>query len=537
MKFRNPILPGFHPDPTICRVGEDYYLVTSTFEYFPGLPIFHSLDLVHWRQIGHVIHRPTQLSLDGLQPSKGLYAPTLRYHNGTFYVINTLVPNLENPVSPCGNFIVTATDPAGPWSDPYWLDPDWSADGAPGIDPSLLFDDDGRAWYTGNRIPPAGESYTGHREIWLQELDLDTMQLTGPKYSLWDGAAKGAIHAEAPHLYKIDGMYYLLIAEGGTDAYHAVTMARSKSVTGPYVSCGRNPILTHRDRGYFSSIAATGHADLIETHNGEWWLVALGVRPYSDPFEPGYYYNLGRETFLAPVRWEMDGWPVVNPGRGGFDCESPVPNLPAHPWPEAPARDEFDAAELALTWNFLRTPREDFWSLTERPGHLRLRLRPEMLSEWVTPSFVGRRQQHMNFAAQTVMDFTPASEHECAGLVVLQNSDYHFRLEQSRANGTGIIRLIKREKGEESTLAEKPLATEHTYLKIEARGQAYSFWASADGKQWDCIAGSVDGRILSTTIAGGFVGAYIGMYASSSGQPSETTADFDWFEYMELGES
>jgi alpha-N-arabinofuranosidase len=361
------------------------------------------------------------------------------------------------------------------------------------------------------------------------------MQLIGPKYALWDGAAREAVHPEAPHLYNINGTYYLMIAEGGTDAYHAVTIARSETITGPYVSCGRNPILTHRDRGFFSAIAATGHADLVETQHGEWWMVALGVRPYSEPFAPGYYYNLGRETFLAPVSWEMDGWPVVNPGRGGIEWEFPLPNLPMHPWPEAPDRDEFDSAELTHRWNFLRTPRDDFWSLTERPSHLRLRLRPEMLSEWATPSFVGRRQQDINFVAQTVMDFVPDNEHECAGMVILQNSDYHFRFVLSQSNGTGIIRLIKRQKGEEITLAEKPLAPGRIYLKIEAEGQAYRFFVSTDYNRWDCIAENVDGRILSTTVAGGFVGAYMGLYASSNGHPSQTTADFDWFDYSGVG--
>ncbi|HMB24188.1 MAG TPA: glycoside hydrolase family 43 protein, partial [Anaerolineales bacterium] len=203
--FRNPILPGFYPDPSVCRVGEDYYLVTSTFEYFPGLPIFHSRDLVHWRQIGHVLDRPSQLPLDDIRFSGGLYAPTIRYSNGRFYVINTLVSGKTKS----GNFIVTATDPAGPWSEPYWLE------SAPGIDPSLFFDDDGRVWYTGNRIP-AQVQFEGHREIWLQELDLQSMSLVGDTYSLWDGAIRGGVHAEAPHLYKVDGRYYLMIAEGGT---------------------------------------------------------------------------------------------------------------------------------------------------------------------------------------------------------------------------------------------------------------------------------------------------------------------------------
>lgn len=523
--FRNPILPGFYPDPSVCRVGEDYFLVTSSFEYFPGLPIFHSRDLVHWRQLGHVIDRPSQVNLDGLRYSKGLYAPTLRYHAGIFYVVNTLVPNVENPAPPYGNFIVTATDPAGPWSDPYWLDD------APGIDPSLLFDDDGRVWYTGNRIPPAGENYPCHREIWLQELDLITMQLTGPQYVLWDGAAKWAIHPEGPHLYHIDDMYYLVIAEGGTDAYHAVTIARSNHVTGPYESCHRNPILTHRDRGYLSRIAATGHAELVQTHTGEWWLFALGVRPYSAPFEPGYYYNLGRETFLAPVKWDMDGWPVVNPGRGGIEPEFPLPDLPQHPWPELPARDEFEDRSLAFYWNFLRNPRDEFWSLSARPGYLRLRLRPEMVSEWANPSFVGRRQQHINFAAQTVMDFVPEHEHECAGVVVLQNSDFHFRFVVSLADGQRVIRLIKRQKGEDATLGEMRLTRDRTYLKVEAQGQAYSFFVSEDGAQWQPVVENADGRILSTTVASGFVGTYIGLYASSNGHPSQNVADFDWFDY------
>lgn len=251
--FRNPILPGFYPDPSICRVGEDYYLVTSTFEYFPGLPIFHSRDLVHWRQIGHVLDRPSQLNLDGILASRGLYAPTIRYHEGVFYVINTFVGSHYDTLTSLadheGNFIVTSTDPAGPWSEPYWLD------GAPGIDPSLFFDDDDRVWYTGNRVPPQGGDYPHHKEIWLQELDLETMQLTGPTYSPWDGAVKGNLEAEAPHLYKVGSFYYLLVAEAGTEHNHAVTIARSKSITGPYTGNPRNPILTHRHLGYDYPIA------------------------------------------------------------------------------------------------------------------------------------------------------------------------------------------------------------------------------------------------------------------------------------------
>ncbi|MBN1933508.1 MAG: glycoside hydrolase family 43 protein [Anaerolineae bacterium] len=530
--FRNPIIPGFYPDPSICRVGEDYYLVTSTFEYFPGLPIFHSRDLVHWRQIGHVLDRPSQLPLDGVPPSGGLYAPTIRYRDGTFYVINTLVAGTKER----GNFIVTASDPAGPWSEPYWL-----GEEAPGIDPSLFFDDDGRAWYCGNRPPPGGGQYEGHREIWLQELDLSAMRLTGPTYSLWDGALKGNLHCEAPHLYKINGLYYLMVAEAGTEHNHAVTIARSDKITGPYVGNPRNPILTHRHLGLDHPIVGTGHADLVQTQNGEWWMVCLAMRPYD-----GYFFNLGRETFMTPVRWE-ESWPIVSPGIGRVEFEYLAPNLPEHRWPSKPVCDQFESPKLDLCWNFLRTPRDSLFSLTERPGYLRLKLRPHTLSEWVNPSFVGRRQQHIHFAARAAMEFTPHAEDECAGLVLMQNSNYHFRLVITQCVDGLVARLIKRQGtanqiryrfqqdgGTDSVLAELPVQARRIYFKVEAHGQAYSFYVADALDAWHPLAEKVDGRILSTPVADGFVGAYIGMYASSNGKPSDNVADFDWFEYTEI---
>jgi alpha-N-arabinofuranosidase len=520
--FHNPILPGFYPDPSVCRAGEDYYLVTSSFEYFPGLPVFHSRDLVHWRQIGHVLDRPSQLDLDGIEPSRGLYAPTIRYHEGTFYVINTLV---EGKRKGYANFVVTASDPAGPWSEPHWIE------GAPGIDPSLLFDDDGRVWYTGNRPPPGGREYEGQCEIWLQELDLDTMRLKGERHGIWQGALRGCEWAEAPHLYKINGLYYLMIAEGGTGFEHAVTIARSGNVAGPYYGNPRNPILTHRHLGRGYPVTGTGHADLVQTQKGEWWMVLLAMRPYG-----GYFYNLGRETFLTPVRWEDDRWPTVSPGLGRVPDEHPAPDLPEQPWPSEPACDGFDGGRLAFCWNFIRTPREAFWSLTERPGFLRLRLRPERISERVNPSFAGRRQQHRDFNARTVMEFTPAGPNECAGLALLQNCDFQYRLVLTRSeSGRAVVRLLKRAKGEETLVAERPASPGRTYFKVEARGQDYGFYAAAEPEAWQPVAERVDGRILSTPVAGGFVGAYIGLYASSNGSPSGNVADFDWFEYQGPG--
>ncbi|MBN1440915.1 MAG: glycoside hydrolase family 43 protein [Anaerolineales bacterium] len=511
--FRNPILPGFYPDPSVCRVGGDFYLINSTFEFFPGLPIHHSRDLVHWRPIGHVLTRPSQLNLDGIRPSGGLYAPTIRHHDGTFYVINTLVDGQKEK----GNFIVTAPDIAGPWSDPVWLE------NAPGIDPSLLFDDDGRVWFVGNRHRAKAE-YQGHTEIWLQELDRKSLQLTGPQYPLWEGALKKAVWAEGPHIYKINGLYYLLIAEGGTGHNHAVTVARSETVTGPYEGNPRNPILTHRHLGLDYPIVGTGHADLFDTPQGDWWMVMLAMRPYG-----GYFYNLGRETFLAPVVWE-EGWPLVAPGAGRVERESAAPDLPEHPWPAPPACDHFDAPTLGLQWDFLRTPREEFWSLSERPGHLRLKLRPQTLSEWSNPSFVGRRQQHMNFTARAAMEFTPNNSDECAGIVLLQNDNYHFRFVVTREKDPAAV-LIKREKGEDAVLAKRPVGGGKLYFKVSAAGQSYNFHVASEYEQWIPVAENVDGRILSTPMAGGFIGAYLGMYASANGKPSSNCADWDWFEY------
>ena len=508
--FRNPILSGCYPDPSICRVDEDYYLVTSTFEYFPGLPIFHSRDLIHWRQLGHVLDRPSQLDLDDVRPSGGLYAPTIRYYNGTFYVINTLVDGKTGQ----GNFIVTANQPQGPWSEPHWLDSD-------GIDPSLFFDEDGRCWYIGTHLNEEGH-YKGHTEIFLQELDLESMRLVGEMTVLWDGAVKGVVWAEAPHIYKVKGYYYLLIAEGGTAHHHAVTIVRSKNVSGPYETYRGNPILTHRHLGLDYPIVGTGHADLVETQNGEWWAVLLAMRPYG-----GYYYNLGRETFLVPVRWE-DEFPIFSPGTGSVEFEYLVPNLPQHVRDATPAREEFNDTTFAHHWNFLRTPRDEFYSLSERPGFLRLKLRPQHLCEHSNPSFVGRRQQHIDFTAQTEFEFTPQAD-ECAGLVLIQNNDFHFRFIVMHEI-ENIIRLIKRSHGKDETLATQSLPAGRYTLKVTAHEQDYNFYFSTND-QWQTLAENVDGRILSTPVAGGFVGAYIAMYASSNGQSSTNYADFDWFEY------
>ena len=510
---QNPVLPGSHPDPSICRIGRDYFLVTSTFEYFPGLPVYQSRDLVHWRLAGHVLDRPGQLPLDGVRPSGGLFAATLRQAAGVCYVVGTLVDGTRET----GCFVVTAAHPAGPWSDPVWL-PE-----APGIDPSLFFDDDGRAWLTGTRAVPGGPPHRS--EIWLREFDPARLRLTGPEHVLFRGALVDAAYAEGPHLLRHDGHYYLLLAEGGTEYHHAVTVARSDRVTGPYRNNPGNPVLTHRHLGRAEPVIGPGHADLVQAPDGSWHAVLLAMRTCG-----GTVSNLGRETFLARVTWE-DGWPIINPGAGRLLAEFPAP-LPASPWPAEPPADDFDTAALGPGWSMLRTPRDEIFSLTARPGHLRLRLRPEVITEACHPSFVGRRLQHLGFTIQTAVDFSPAAAGECAGLVLIRGTAHQIRLVITASGPPAgrTVQAVVRQDGADRVLAQAALAPGRAYLAVEASGTGYALRWAQHPDQWRTLA-TADGRVLSPSAVGDFTGAYAGLYASSQGRPSASVADFDWFSY------
>jgi len=527
--YQNPIISGFHPDPSICRVGEDYYLVTSTFEYFPGVPVYHSKDLVNWKLIGHVLSDTSQINLDHAAHSKGIFAPTIRYNKGTFYMITT-------DVNGNGNFICTASDPAGPWSNPHWIE------NAPGIDPSLFFDDDGKVYYTGN-CEPKTLVWNKHRNIWTQELDIQNWKLVGEKIDVIkaDDYYNGLIltgqentmlnNFEGPHLYKKDGYYYVMLSHGGTSWNHAVSIWKSKNVFGPYEMNPNNPLVTHRNFPNDYQIHCTGHADVVQTQNNEWWMVLLATRPYGDKNA----YNLGRETFMVPVEWSGT-WPTVNPDglKGKVQATHKRPNLPTHEWPKDGVRDEFDTNDLNLNWNFIRTPKGNWWSIDAKKGKLKLKLIPNDITNLeLNPAFIGRRQQHMNFTAVTKMDFKPAAANETAGLVILRDNNYHFRLVSTKLDGKKVVQLIRRaaKDGDEKVIAQQALDASTVYMKIEAVGQAYSFRYSMDGKDWKTLMADQDGTILSRTWAGGYTGIYIGMYASSNGIESRNTASFDWFEY------
>lgn len=521
--YNNPILPGFYPDPSICRVGDNFYLVNSSFEYFPGVPISMSKDLVHWKQIGSVLTRPSQIALDSVKYGiSGVYAPSIRYHDGLFYMTTTMIGS-KNPKR-AGHFIVTAKNPAGPWSEPYMLD------NTSGIDPCLFFDDNGKAYFIATRFAnKSEEKYWKHSIIWMQELNLTTMKLVGDEKVILSqgGALHNARNAEGPRMLKHNGYYYLIIAEGGTGDDHAVTAFRSKNIEGPYETDPRNPILTNRCMGRDYPIQCIGHADMVDTPAGDWWMVALGVRPYANGC-----YNLARETFLVPMRWEGD-WPVGAPAEGHVCMQHVAPHLAECYDATDDSWDSFDKTQLAPYWTFIRIPSKDCYSLTRRKGFLSLRLQPQTVKEELSPSFVGRRQQHINFVSETWMEFIPKKEKETAGLVMFQSPKCHYRLEMMLVNGEQYVVLTKCDKGVETVIDKTGYNAKRIGLKISAFGAQYNFYYSADGKEWHQIGGPQDGKILNSRYSGGFTGSFIGMYASSNGGKSSNYADFDSFSYRE----
>lgn len=490
--FKNPILSGFYPDPSICRVNDDYYMVTSTFTYFPGVPIFHSKDLVHWKQIGNVLAQNEEIKLNG-EVSRGIFAPTIRHNKGVFYMITT-------NVSGGGNFIVTATNPAAPWSKPHFIE------GANGIDPSLFFDDDGKCYYHGTCDRREGASYYGDNEIYLQELDLNEMKLVGERYAIWHSALKNAVWPEGPHVYKVGDYYYLMISEGGTGPDHAITIARSKTLTGYYEGFKSNPILTHRHLGQKYPIVNVGHGDLVETQNGEWWMVLLASRPYG-----GYFRNLGRETFLVPVTWE-NGWPVANYGIGLVRDEEVFPNLTPAPVSDSTEIDFTKIKERPLNMLFLRNPVLDNFKLD---NGLQMKLTNPITQVDNPVSYYAIRQQHMDFECTTTMEFNPKTENECAGLVILQNHKFNYQFLKSIKNGKAVLQVIMCKNEELSTLAQVECPDNSPiHLKISAKGQDLSFHYGSD-KNLTPIYENADARMLSTDVAGGFVGNTIGVYGSS----------------------
>ena len=530
-EYRNPILAGYYPDPSICRVGDDYYLTNSTFAHFPGLPIFHSKDMVNWTQIGNAIDRPDQLPYDGAGISRALFAPAISYHDGLFYLVCTMI-------DAGGNFLITAEDPAGPWSDPIWLDFD-------GIDPSLYFDEStGRVWMLNNGVPPDNAPlYDGHRAVWIQEWDIAARQLIGPRKIIVNGGvdlSTQPVWIEGPHIYRRGDWYYLNCAEGGTSVNHSQVIFRSKAPDGLYVPFTDHPTLTQRDLDPDRShpVTCTGHADFEIGPDGNWWSIFLACTPYE-----GGHYNTGRQTFLLPVTWK-DDWPLILPpgkpvpftGRGPNGAglrEPPVGSVvvagAADPGPGSSSgvtasnfpltgnftwRDDFDRAELGDPWLFMRAPQETWWSTGDG---LTIEPRSDSLRGRHNPSFIGRRLQHNRFQVETELEL-PATPGVEAGLVAYHNETHHYVLGVDRQDA-GYRVFLEKQQGAardaqvtEATIDAKP--GDAITLRLTGHDVDYRFEFSRDGgASWRQVGGIQDARNLSVETSYDFIGVLLGPMA------------------------
>jgi alpha-N-arabinofuranosidase len=497
MSYTNPILPGFHPDPSICRVGGDYYLITSSFEYFPGVPLYHSENLVDWEQIGHVLTRESQLPLNNCRVSGGIFAPTIRYNNGRFYMVTTNT-NLAGPKN--GNFYVWTDDIKDEWSDPVWVD-------MPGIDPDLFFDDNGDVWFTSNE----GQS----------RINIETDKLIGKPTELWSGMESMSA-AEAPHIYKINGFYYTMLAGGGTERGHLVVIARSQQIGGPYESCPNNPILSHRSMD--SQIQSTGHGDLMEDENGRWWLVFLATRSVGYP----PVHLLGRETFMAPVTWNDDGWPVVNNNQlVPFEVE--VSGVPQQQPAWTLWEDDFSAKKLRAGWNFMRNPLAEYWRLDDEK--LILNCAPISLDELASPAWVGRRWQHFGSELETIVGFMPQNADEEAGMTLFLQAHTHNEVFVTRRAGKRVA-IARRCLGSFVTESEPLLLSEG---KVELSIVTSQEWIdmgviTSDGRV-SLLKG--ESKFISTEVGGRFTGPYIALFATGKADGSSlgTVAKYESFRY------
>jgi xylan 1,4-beta-xylosidase len=522
----NPILPGFHPDPCLCRAGDEYYLATSTFEWWPGVRIHRSRDLVNWEHAAYALTRRSQLDMRGNAPSGGVWAPALSYADGRFWLIYSDVKGFNGAFKDVTNYLVTAERVEGPWSDPVELN-------RSGFDPSLFHDDDGRKWLL-NQLwdpRPGRHPFAG---IVLQEYDPVAARLVGEPVNIFRGSPLRV--TEGPHLYKRDGWYWLVTAEGGTGREHAVTVARSRTLTGPYEVHPDNPILTAVDRPELT-LQKAGHGSFVQGPAGDWYLAHLCARPQG----PQGRCILGRETALQALDWPVGDWPRL---RGGGRAPAETVELRgtdgvvARPY-RPRFRDEFEAPELHPEWNTLREPSETTWlSLTERPGWLRLRGRQSLQCNF-EQSLVGVRLTHHECVARTRLDFQPRGWWQTAGLAWFYCSTQHIYLEVGGDDAGGrVLRVRVTDLGREAgadPAAEIALPPSGP-LRLEARmreGELRFAWATDEGA-WQAVPGVFDATLISDERmrdghAWGFTGGYAVLCAQNSGA-DETVADFDWFE-------
>jgi xylan 1,4-beta-xylosidase len=532
--IRNPILPGFNPDPSIVRVGEDYYIATSTFEWFPGVQIHHSRDLKHWRLLTRPLTRASQLDMRGDPDSCGVWAPCLSHDGERFHLIYTDVKRYGRTTTGGAsgaslrdfhNYLVTAENIAGPWSDPIHLN-------SSGFDPSLFHDTDGRKWLV-NMLwdhRPGRNRFAG---IVAQQYSPAEQRLIGERVNIFTGTRLGL--TEAPHLYQRDGWYYLLTAEGGTGWNHAVTMARSRNLFGPYELHPDAQILTSRARPD-APLQRAGHADLVETPDGDTFMVYLCGRPLRNRGR----CVLGRETAIQPVGWTTDGWLYTFDGYGLPALAADEPDLPPCPWPGTPFRAEFDAPDLPIDFQWLRTPEPDaIFSLTARPGHLRLYGR-ESIGSLFAQALVARRQQAFCYSASCAMEFTPEHFQQAAGLVAYYNGAKFHYLHVSHDEQIGrhlrVMSALPDSPQADAFTTPIPIPEGRIELRAEVDHERLRFAWRPEGADWHWLPEIFDQSILSDEAtapgAPNFTGAFIGMAAQDM-SGAGLHADFDWFEYRE----
>jgi len=536
-QIHNPILRGFNPDPSIVRVGDDYYIATSTFEWYPGVQIHHSRDLVHWRLLTRPLNRAAQLNMLGDPDSCGVWAPCLSHSGGLFYLIYTDVKRYGRTTAGAStggsprdmhNYLVTSPAIDGEWSDPAYLN-------STGFDPSLFHDDDGRK-YLVNMVWDYRPGHNRFAGIALQEYSTQERKLIGQEYQIFEGTAIG--FTEGPHLYQRDGYYYLLTAEGGTGYGHAVTMARSRNLTGPYELHPDTYILTSRHRPDIE-LQRAGHADLVETQNGETYMAHLCGRPIRNRGR----CTLGRETAIQPMVWCEDGWLRTADGLGLPYREVSAPALTVHAFPPLPAREDFDSSELPLDFQWLRSPWPDeLFSLTDRPGHLRLFGR-ETLGSTFHQALVARRQQSHCYSAATVIEFEPERFQQAAGLICYYNGSKFHYLYISHDDAIGKhIRVMSCLPDQVQSDAFSALIAipggVPVYLRVEVDFERLYFAYRLEGEDWRRLPGHLDASILSDEAAApgtpNFTGAFVGVCCQDLAG-TRRHADFDYFVYEERG--
>lgn len=533
--IRNPILKGFNPDPSIVRVGDDYYIATSTFEWFPGVQIHHSRDLANWRLIGRPLSRPSQLDMRGDPDSGGVWAPCLTHAEGLFHLIYTDVKRYGRTavggasgasLRDFHNYLVTAPSIEGPWSDPVHLN-------SSGFDPSLFHDDDGRK-YLVNMLwdhRPGRNRFAG---IVAQEYSPAERRLVGERRVIFEGTELGL--TEAPHLYRRDGWCYLLTAEGGTGFGHAATLARARSLWGPYELHPERQILTSRDRPD-APLQRAGHADLVETQSGETYAVYLCGRPIPNRGR----CILGRETAIQRMVWGEDGWLRTLDRRGTPELEVEAPDLPPHPWPTPPERSDFDGPELPIDFQWLRSPYpEELFSLNDRPGHLRLFGR-ESLGSLFRQALVARRQQAFCYTAATRMDFEPAHYQQAAGLVCYYNgSKFHYLMvthDAALGRCVQVMSALPDSPQADAFTAPIPVGPGPVELRVDVDFERLRFaFRPAGAEGWTRLPEVFDASILSDEAAApgtpNFTGAFVGVGCQDTAGTARP-ADFDWFDYRE----